>query len=104
MQEDQSKPSKRTIANRENGRRGGLATAQNHDQSWLEARASKGGQTLVNLYSSDYFRHINSQRKKKEGWPLGKMRTVASKIEKAIQQEDISTQSKSILSEMLATT
>lgn len=100
---EEKQPSKQSIANRENGRRGGLATAQSHDQNWLEARASKGGEALRTLYSSDYFRHLNGLRKTKGHWPKAKSRTVANKVKEEIESADLSTSSKITLTEMLAT-
>ena len=72
--------SRRTIAARENGRKGGLATAQRATQEWLQARAAKGGQSTRDMYSVDYYRHINSQRRLRSGWPLGKLRTSATDV------------------------
>lgn len=67
--------SRRSIAARENGRKGGLATAKRATQQWLHERATKGGEATRDLYSVDYYRHINQQRRVRNGWPQGKLRT-----------------------------
>jgi hypothetical protein len=51
-------PSKRVLANRENGRRGGLATAQKHGPEFCQARAQKAGLSVRVRYGSQYFSHI----------------------------------------------
>lgn len=62
--------------NREKGRKGGIATAQKHSKEWLQQRAQRAGQNTRDLYGADYYRHINSQRRVRRGWPKGKSRKV----------------------------
>lgn len=81
------KLSKRSVASKENGRKGGLATAKKLSPEQIHDRAVKGGQTLVTMYSSDYYRHINSQRKVRKGWPPGKLRKALSKVQQKLEQE-----------------
>lgn len=78
--------SRRTIASRNNAAKGGLATAKNHSEEWLKERAKKGGRTLIEMYSTDYYRFINSQRRVKKGWPLGKLRKAVPVAEQEIQK------------------
>jgi len=71
----------------ENGRKGGLVTSSRLTPEEIHSRAVKGGQTLQELYSNDYFRHINSQRKQKKGWPPGKLRKALPQTQEKLQRE-----------------
>lgn len=92
--EDNPRLLKRLKAARENGSIGGFKTAQTHSQEWLDDRARKGGKALVERYSTDYYRWINSQRRTKRGWPLGKLRkalpTVTEALDKAYKSGELS--------------
>lgn len=70
--------SKRASVNRELGRRGGLATARNHDQEFLEARSSKAGNATKNKYGNDFYRHLASLR------PVG-TRSAKARVAKLIK-------------------
>jgi hypothetical protein len=91
---EEQKLAKRVKSARENGSLGGLKTAQNHSQEWLDERARKGGKALVERYSTDYYRWINSQRRRRRGWPLGKLRkalpTVTESLEQACKKGQLS--------------
>lgn len=68
-------PSPRVLANKQNGQRGGLATAAKHGKEFLTERAEKGGQAVRDRYGVDYYRHIGKLRTPR-GWPKGKARKV----------------------------
>jgi len=87
MKTGAQKPSKRSLASKENGRKGGLATAKKLSPEQMHERAVKGGQTLVNMYSTDYYRHINGQRRVRKGWPPGKLRKALSRVQEKLQEE-----------------
>jgi len=95
---------KRALANRENGRKGGIATAKKHTPEWVRERGRKGGSTTRDMYSCDFFRHINEQRKVKNGWPQGKLRKAAEVVRMAVSQAQLNAQSKRILEGMLQAT
>jgi general stress protein YciG len=92
---------RRALINRQNGRKGGLATAKNHSEEWLKERGRRGGITTTALYSSDYFRHLNSQRKIRNGWPQGKMRKAVAKVQEAVRNMGLAPESERILQGML---
>lgn len=93
---------KRALANRENGRKGGLATAKKHTPEWVKERGRKGGSTTRDMYSCDFFRHINEKRRVKNGWPQGKLRKAVETVRMSLPQ--LSTQSHNILENMLRAT
>jgi hypothetical protein len=64
--------SPRAVAARENGRRGGLATAQKYGS--FQTRAEQGGRTTRDRYGNDYFKHIRKVRRNSKDWPKGKPR------------------------------
>lgn len=86
--------SKKQLANRENGRKGGESTAAKYSESHKDW-GKKGGCTTRDTYSSDFFRFINSKRRIKKGWPLGKMRKPVT------IPEDMSDTNRQILQQML---
>ena len=55
--------SKRALSAKEKGRRGGLATARNSSEEFLEQRSTKGGMSTKERYGVDYFRFLQSLRK-----------------------------------------
>jgi len=67
-------PSARVLANKANGRRGGLATAHKHGPEFCQARAAKAGQTVKAKYGRDFYSYIRRKVTKKVGWPKGKPR------------------------------
>ncbi len=101
MQELNKPLSRRAIAARANGRKGGQATAKNHSQDWLKQRASSGGATTRDLYSSDFFRHVQSRRKIRLGWPQGKLRKAVSLAKEVIASSGLSDSNAAILNSML---
>ena len=108
MAEQSQVPNSRSIAARANGRKGGMATAKNHSPEWLSERARSGGSTTRDLYSADFFRHAQQQRKVRRGWPAGKLRpardllTVATKkAQKAIEASGLSETHANLLNQML---
>lgn len=67
-------PSRRVIANRRNGSRGGQATVRNHTAEFLSQRGEKGGQAVRDRYGRSYYRYIGKLKKNYKGWPKGKPR------------------------------
>lgn len=57
--------SARVLASRNNGRLGGLKTAQTHSAEFLEARASKAGSTTRDTYGNAYYAHISKATRHK---------------------------------------
>ena len=94
--------SRKSIAARANGRKGGVATAKNHTAEWLSARARSGGSTTRDLYSADFFRHAQEQRKIRRGWPQGKLRKAVQRAQEVINNSGISPAAASVLSQLLA--
>lgn len=92
---------KRQLANRENGRKGGIATAKKHSPEWAKERGRKGGSTTRDMYSCDFFRHMNEQRRVKKGWPQGKLRKAAEVVRLTVGQVGLRPQSQNILNNML---
>ena len=66
--------SPRVLAARENGKRGGLVTAQRHGSDYVQAKGGKGGRTTRDRYGRDFFAHIAKFKKQCKGWPAGKPR------------------------------
>ena len=87
MHSDGHKLAAKIRACKENGSLGGFKTAANHTQEWLDDRARKGGEALVERYSIDYYRWINGQRRVKRGWPLGKLRKVPRAVMEELSEE-----------------
>ena len=85
--DQEQKNQKRVLAGRMNGALGGFKTAANHSQEWLDNRAKKGGDALLERYSIEYYRWINSQRRVRRGWPLGKLRKAVEPVLEELQQE-----------------
>ena len=56
--------SKRAISAKERGRKGGQATARNHDADFLELRASKAGSSTRDKYGIGYYRYLRTLRTK----------------------------------------
>ena len=56
--------SRRTLAARENGRKGGLATARIQDEEFLEQRSTAGGNAIKDRYGSEYYSYIRTLRSK----------------------------------------
>jgi hypothetical protein len=102
MADSAAVPSRRSIAARANGRKGGMATAKNHSPEWLSQRGKSGGTTTRDLYSVDFFRHAQQLRKIKRGWPQGKLRTKAVRVAKeAINNAGLSPASTQFLNALL---
>ena len=93
--------SKKSVACQENGRKGGIKTAQRATKEFLTYRAKLGGNTLVQMYSSDYFRHVNQQRRTRKGWPLGKLRKATNKVQDQIDKANLTPVASKALTEML---
>jgi hypothetical protein len=68
--------SKRALSAKERGRKGGLATARNHDGEFLEIRASKAGSKTRDTYGIGYYRYLRTLR--------GKVKTPKEKIIQSI--------------------
>lgn len=94
--------SRRSIAARANGRKGGFATAKNHSPEWRTQRARSGGSTTRDLYSADFFSHAQAQRKIRRGWPQGKLRKAAEKALQVVSKAGISGAANAALTNMLA--
>jgi hypothetical protein len=58
-----SNPSRRTIASRENGSEGGRARASRHSGEVLSEWASHGGMALLEKFGPDYFVQLRKRRK-----------------------------------------
>ena len=101
MAEQTKALSRRSIANRANGSKGGQATARNHSADWLTQRARSGGSTTRDLYSTDFFRHAQSMRKIKRGWPQGKLRKAAALAKETIANSGLNPQNAAILNSLL---
>lgn len=71
--------SKRAKCNKESGRKGGLATARNHDSDFLEARSSKAGTATRDKYGIEYYRYLSKLR------PAG-TRSASVRVAKLIKQ------------------
>lgn len=56
--------SRRAVSAKANGRKGGEATARNHDSEFLEQRASKAGTKTRDTYGIGYYRYIKTLRGK----------------------------------------
>lgn len=78
-----SQISPRVLAAKENGKRGGLATAQKHGPEFIQARGGKGGQACRDRYGREFFSYIARFKKKNKGWPAGKPR---KKVEVCLDQ------------------
>lgn len=57
--------SKRVLSASTKGRKGGLATARNHDIDFLSERATKAGNSTRDTYGIGYYRYIRTLRKNK---------------------------------------
>jgi general stress protein YciG len=68
--------SKRALSAKEKGRKGGIATARNHDPEFLEQRASKAGTKTRDTYGIGYYRYLRTLR--------GKIKTPKEKIIQSI--------------------
>ncbi len=53
-------PSRRALVAGQNGRLGGLKTAQTQSQEFLETRASKAGSSTREKYGIEYYRYLRS--------------------------------------------
>lgn len=53
-------PSRRAMAARQNGRLGGLRTAQTQSAEFLEERAAKAGSSTRDTYGIEYYRYLRS--------------------------------------------
>jgi|HubBroStandDraft_5_1064220.scaffolds.fasta_scaffold58401_3 hypothetical protein len=93
--------SRRSIAARANGRKGGQATARNHSPEWLSKRGQSGGSTTRDLYSADFFRHAQGYRKVRRGWPQGKLRKAADKALQVVRSSGLSDEATAALTNML---
>lgn len=71
--------SKRALSAKEKGRKGGLATARNHDQEFLENRARLAGTSTLNKYGTGFFRHLRTLK--------GKNKTPTEKVIRTIIPE-----------------
>lgn len=103
MAESSAVSSRRSIAARANGRKGGMATAKNHSPEWLTERARSGGSTTRDLYSADFFRHAQQQRKIRRGWPQGKLRKperIIAAVKQSIANNNLSPTAASLLNAM----
>jgi len=94
--------SARSLAARANGRKGGLATSKNHSPEWLSERGRNGGSTTRDLYSADFFRYAQQQRKMRRGWPKGKLRKSVVNAMQAVQTTGLSDAASAALNNMLA--
>lgn len=74
--EDTVQISRRAISAKEKGRKGGQATARNHDADFLELRASKAGSSTRDKYGIGYYRYLRTLR--------GKPKTPKEKIIESI--------------------
>ena len=95
---------RRSQVARENGRKGGLATVRSHTTEWLQSRASRGGATIRDLYSVDYFRHLQGLRRVRRGWPRGKLKSAVTTAERAIERSGLSGEMQRALEGMIAAT
>jgi hypothetical protein len=96
-----AKPNPRRVAAaRANGRKGGVATSKNHSSEWLSQRGRNGGSTTRDLYSADFFRHAQAQRKIRRGWPQGKLRKAVDKAVQVIQSSGLSNAANQALTSM----
>jgi hypothetical protein len=94
--------SARSLAARANGRKGGLATSKNHTAEWLSERGRNAGSTTRDLYSSDFFRYAQEQRKIRRGWPKGKLRKSSDKAMQVVQTSGLTDSAEAALNNMLA--
>lgn len=92
---------KKVLANREKGRKGGLATAKKYSREWIQQRGSKGGCTTRDAYGSDYFRHINKQRRIKRGWPQGKLRKASEMMRQVVRNMGLNPVNQSLIENLL---
>ena len=60
----ETKLSRRQIANRENGRKGGLKTAATHGKDFCIERARKGGEAVRNRYGNQLYIYYNEHLRK----------------------------------------
>lgn len=102
MAEQSGVSNRRSIAARANGRKGGVATAKNHSPEWLTQRAKSGGSTTRDLYSADFFRYAQEQRKIRRGWPQGKLRKAVEKAKQVVADAGLSEAAERALTSMLA--
>ena len=101
MAEQQRPNPRRVAAARVNGRKGGVATSKNHTAEWLSQRGRNGGSATRDLYSADFFRHAQAQRKIKRGWPQGKLRKAVKQAIEIVQNTGLSEPANAALSNML---
>jgi hypothetical protein len=72
--------SKRVLASRQNGRLGGLKTAQTHSAEFLEDRASKAGTSTRDTYGSGYYSFIASQTRKPSNKPKELIQQITNSV------------------------
>jgi hypothetical protein len=74
--------SKRALSAKERGRKGGLATARNHSQEFLEQRSAKAGEATRDRYGIGFYRYLRSLRPNKIKTPREKLiRTIVPETE-----------------------
>lgn len=57
--------SRRALSAKERGRKGGIATAQNHNDEFFEQRSAKAGTSTRDRYGIGFYSYLNSLRKTK---------------------------------------
>lgn len=92
---------RRSSAARANGSKGGVATTKNHSPEWLSQRGKMGGATTRDLYSVDFFRHAQAQRKIRRGWPQGKLRKAVDKTLQVIHNAGLQPENEAALLALL---
>lgn len=55
-----SKPSKRALSARQNGKLGGLKTASTHSPEYLELRSARAGSATRDKYGLEYYRYLRT--------------------------------------------
>lgn len=74
-------PSRRALAARQNGRLGGLKTAQTQSQEFLEERATKAGLSTRTRYGIEYYRYLRNINPSKP-----RTKTTNQKIKEVIRE------------------
>ena len=101
---DSAVPSRRSISGPGQRTKRRYGDRQESYAEWLSQRGRSGGSTTRDLYSANFFRHAQEQRKIRRGWPQGKMRSnkIVQVAKQAIENSGLSSAATQLLTSMLA--
>ena len=75
------------MSNRENGAKGGRATAAKHDADWREQRSRHAGLACAARYGSDFYKRIRDLRAQLRGIAEWKRRKRTQKLRELLWQQ-----------------